>query len=115
MREYAHHIAKSFALAVVTAICYFALSGLSLRFLALSRSWRIVTISGSLLISLSQIAISVRDTVIVAPVYLNLGPQAYGNLAVELVVFWGRASVFSLCSYLLWKQLGQTSTSEARC
>lgn len=103
--EYAHHAAATFLWVVVSAICYLALSGLSLRFPALSPSWRIVTIAASLLVSLSQIARSVRDTLIVTPIYLHLGPSTYGDLAVELGVFWGRALPFSLCSYLLWKRL----------
>jgi hypothetical protein len=57
------------------------------------------------LASLSQIATSAHDTLIVTPTLLSLGPDSYGTLAVELGVFWGRALVFSLGSYLLWKQL----------
>jgi len=103
--ELAQRAANALPLVAVTAIFYLALSCLSLRFLALSRSWQVATIAGSLLASLSQVSISVRDTLIVTPKYLNLGLHAYGYLAVELGVFWGRASAFVLCSYLLWKQM----------
>ena len=103
MREHAQHAAKAFPLAAVTAILYLVLSGLSFRFRVLSRSWRIAAIAGSLLVSLSQIATSARDTLIVTPILLD--PADYGTLAVELGIFWGRALAFSLCTYLLWRQL----------
>jgi hypothetical protein len=103
--EYALHPANVFPLVALTVICYFALSGLSLRFLALSRPWRIATIAGSLFASCLQIANSARETLIVTPIYLKLGPDNYGFMAVELAMFWGRALAFALCSYLLWKRL----------
>jgi hypothetical protein len=102
--EVAHRAAQSFPLAAAAAIGLCVLSGLSFRFLALSRSWRIAAIVTSLLVSLSQIANSARDTLLVTPAYLDLGPQAYSALAVALGMYWGLAVAFSLCSYLLWKQ-----------
>lgn len=89
--------------AAATAMGLLLLSGLSLRFMALSHAWRIVAIVGSLYFSLLNVAISARDTFIVTPILL--GPSDYGTLAVELSVFWGRALPFLLCTYLLWKQL----------
>lgn len=97
--------AQSFPLTVATAVGLFVLSGLSLRFLTLSRSWRIAAIAVSLFISLLEIANAARKTLIVTPTFLKLGPDSYGYLAVELAVFWGWALAYSLCSYLLWRQL----------
>jgi hypothetical protein len=105
----AHHVAvraaQRFSLTAATAIGLFVLSGLALRFLVLSRSWRIAAIAVSLLFSLSQIANAARQTLVVVPKYVTLGPDNYGYLAVELSLFWGWAIAYSLCSYVLWKQL----------
>jgi hypothetical protein len=101
--------ARSFPLTAATAVGLFALSVLALRFLVLSRSWRIAAIAVSLFISLLEIANATRKTLIVAPTYLKLGADSYGYLAVELALFWGWALAYSLCSYLLWKQLRASS------
>jgi hypothetical protein len=112
-QEPAKHAKDAIPLAAVTAFLYLGLSVLSFRFLALSRVWRIAAIAGSLGVSLSQAATSVRDTLIVTPTLLNLGPDSYGILAVELSVFWGRALAFSLCSYVLWRQFTGEHTSSS--
>jgi hypothetical protein len=104
-----HHVAlraaQHFPLTAAIAVGLIVLSGLSLRFLTLSRPWRIAAIAVSLFFSLSQIANAARVTLIVTPMYLNFGPDNYGYLAAELAMPWGWALAYSLCSYLLWKQL----------
>jgi hypothetical protein len=93
---------QGFFLTVATAAELFVLSGLSLQLPKLSRPTRIAAVALSLLISLSQIARATRETLVLFPMY-SKGDYEY--LAVAMAVSWAWPLAYSLCSYLLWKQL----------
>ena len=102
-RETSNQAPSAIPFVATWAIACFVLSGLSLCFLMLDRSWRIRAIVGSLLLSLVAIWAVARFSAEVAPVYWSLGER--GLLAIKLGTWWGIALAYSLCSFLLWKQL----------
>jgi len=82
----------------------FALSVLSLRLLTLSRSWRIATALGSLLVSVLIVLAAARVSGAEIPVYFAVGPESPSDMAVALGIWWGLALVYSMCSYVVWRQ-----------
>ena len=105
VHDVALRAAEAFPLNATIVVGLCVLSGLSLRFLTLPLSWRIAAIVVSLFVSLLEIATAAQSTLIVTPTFLKLGPDHYGDFAFELAVLWGWALAYSLCSYLLWRQL----------
>jgi hypothetical protein len=95
------------------AVVCFVLSGLSLNFLRLGWSWRIGTIAGSSLLSLNFLWGAVRHSADVAPKYLARVPPDHIHLAIDLGSYWGLTLLYSICSFLLWRQL-RTSNHRGR-
>lgn len=108
--EMATHAANAFPLGILAVVLYLALAVLAFRFMELRASWRIVTLAGSIVVTLLQIANSVRDSSIVIPAYMHLQPPTYGILAIELSVFWVRALAYALCSFVLWKTFQESKS-----
>jgi hypothetical protein len=104
-----HQVADRCASAIPSvaarAIGSFVLSALSLRLLMLSRSWRMATTVGSVLFSLLIVLAAARVSAVDIPVYLAMEREDYPVLAIVLGLWWGLALVYSVCSYLLWRQL----------
>jgi hypothetical protein len=104
-----HQVAERYASAIPSvaarAIGSFVLSVLSLRLLMLTRSWRMATAVGSVLFSLLIVLSAARVSAVDIPVYLAMEREDYSVLAIVLGLWWGLALVYSVCSYLLWRQL----------
>ena len=88
-RTLADQVATRWASAIpdvaTRAIECLLLSGLSLFFLKLGRSLRIVTVAGSLLLSFLIAWTAARHSAEVAPLYLALEPPDHKHLAID----WG--------------------------
>lgn len=84
-------------------LAFVVLSGLAFRFMALSRSWQIATIAGSLYISVREIFGAVRRTFAVNADYWKVAPDIFGPRSIELIVYWAPVLAFLLCSYVLWR------------
>jgi hypothetical protein len=111
-----HHVAERAALSVppaaVLATASFLLCGLSLRFLILTRPWQMVAVAGSILFSLMTVMAAARNSAMYAPLYLGR-EGGYPMLATALAIWWGLALVYSMCSYLVWKQLRLLTTGSS--
>jgi hypothetical protein len=111
LRQYAESYTRAIPLMASLAIGYFALSGLSLRFLRLGLSWRIATIAVSVILSLLAIWRAARASAVDISVHLAMG-RSYSALLL-LGLWWGLALLYSVCSYLLWQQI-RTSNNRSR-
>jgi hypothetical protein len=99
------HLASAVPFIATRAIVCLLLSGLSLWFLKLGWPWRVATIAGSLLLSLNFAGTAARHSADVAPIYLALDPPDHVHLAIDLGLYWGLTLTYSICPFLLWRQL----------
>jgi hypothetical protein len=96
--------ANSVALFGGIALGHWILAGLSLRYLALDRTWRGLTLIASLLLALWNIGAAVRLTILGAAEALEFMPTP--------TVFAGKwlfALAYAICSYLLWEHRGASN------
>jgi hypothetical protein len=105
------HLASAVPFVATQAIVCLLLCGLSLWFLKLGSRLRVATIAGSLFLSLNFAGSAAIHSADVAPIYLAREPPDHVHLAIDLGLYWGLTLTYSICSFLLWRQLRASSVT----
>ncbi len=113
LRDAAVNATQRFPLTAVMVLVYFSLAGLSFRFLAIPRPWRVVAFVASLLVGLNQLVGAARYTVFVIRSYSRLD-AGLGDYAAPLAIMagtaWTPVLLLCLCTWVLWRLLRAASS-----